>query len=144
ELGAVARVSRSWTRGRQGTGYDKLALEADALGPHGSDLLARSLHLLRDPAPSLWDCWLLRYEVGAYVPPHVDPPLDEGRQHVRLNLLVARAARGGELRLDGLEVSLEQGDAVVFRPDLCTHEVSRVDAGARLVWSVGCNLDAPP
>lgn len=131
-----------WEAGRQGTGYEKLALEERSLGALGKLLLARSLVELGDPPEGTWDCYLLRYGVGARVPPHVDPPLSEGMVHVRLNLLVSPPAAGGVLLLDEAPIPLEPGEAVVFRPDAARHEVTPIEAGERLVWSVGCNLPA--
>jgi hypothetical protein len=135
-------VREGWQSGRQGTGYGKLALEERALPALAKLLLAQSLLEVGEPPEGYWDCYLLRYPVGTRVPPHVDPPLQEGLVHVRMNLLVAAADEGGSLLLAGDEVPLEPGDAVVFRPDRDVHEVTPVMRGERLVWSVGCNLPA--
>lgn len=140
----VALAARgAWTGGRQGTGYEKAAL------PPASELSAAVVRLLEraqaavDPggrAAHRQDAWLLRYPRGASVPRHVDPPLDGGLAHVRLNLLVRAPERGGLLRCDGTEVALTAGDAVLFRPDVVVHEVSAVEVGTRLVLSVGANV----
>jgi hypothetical protein len=63
----------------------------------------------------------------------------------RLPAFLAPAARRalrdraatGELRLEGKVFELAPGDAVVFRSDQITHQVSPV-VGERLVLSVGC------
>jgi len=141
ELAKLA-VRDGWQGGRQGTGYARLALEERSLPALAKLLLAQSLLEVGEPPEGYWDCYLLRYAPGAFVPPHVDPPLVEGLVHVRMNLLVAAADEGGVLRLAGVEVPLAPGDAVVFRPDRDEHEVTRVSSGERLVWSVGCNLPA--
>jgi hypothetical protein len=51
---------------------------------------------------------------------------------------IIAAAGGGVLVLEGAEVPLAPGDAIVFRPDLQRHAVTPV-VGERFVWSVGCN-----
>ncbi len=138
ELCALAD-SPGWQAGRQGTGYDKLPIDESALRTAGRRLLANSLAELGDPPEGWWDCWLLRYLPGAHVPPHRDPAR-EGCVHLRLNLMVAAPAAGGGLVIDGEDVPLAVGEAVVFRPDESAHQVARVERGTRLVWSVGANL----
>ncbi len=149
-----ARAERArFERGRQAGGYEKLALDEGGDDATIAAFVARCRALLM-PLPSseidrhVWvgfDAYLLRYEVGAFIPPHVDPPLADGNRHLRLNAIVEASERGGELRLDGDRVSLAPGDAVVFRPDLREHAVSIVEDCPRLVLSVGCNYRlAPP
>jgi hypothetical protein len=122
------------------TGYEKLPLKEVALEPSVEELTRRSLAELGPVERDRWDRYLLRYRVGTFVLPHVDPPLEPGWMHVQLNLVVQHAKNGGRLYLDGVEVPLEVGDAVVFRPDVSRHEVTPIEAGERLIWSVGCNL----
>jgi hypothetical protein len=129
-----------WLPGRQATAYDKLPLAIDADADAWlAALAARSRVAMGDPATSAWDHYLLRYRVGASVPRHVDPSLAAGLRHLRLNAVVRACDAGGVLSLDGAEVALAAGDAVVFRPDRVVHAVTSVGAGERLVWSVGCN-----
>ncbi len=130
-----------WVRGRQETGYEKLAIPIGAVPPWLDQLTMSSLAALATPSPPIgWDRYLLRYELGASVPPHIDPPLSEGRNHVRLNAVIRQSIRGGVLVLDGEEIALSEGDAVVFRPDLQSHAVTTIDDGSRLLWSIGCNF----
>jgi hypothetical protein len=136
---ALARAP-AWEAGRQGTGYAKLALDPDALPPTLTSLLERTLAALGNPPAGCFDLYLLRYELGSHIPPHVDPPLLEGALHRRLNAVLEQAERGGLLTLDGAAVPLEPLDAVRFRPDLHRHAVSPIEAGSRLLWSAGCNL----
>jgi hypothetical protein len=144
-LVAIASApTASWQRGRQGTGYEKLALEGSDFAPEVLELTRRSLAELGAGAELAWDRWLLRYVRGTHVPPHTDPPLASGQEHWRLNGIVRAAGRGGVLALDGRTIELALGDAVVFRPDACRHEVSLVEEGERLVWSVGCNRPQQP
>jgi len=135
ELGRLAAAPRTWTPGRQGTGYDISPLK-DLAPPLPA--VARALAHLGTPYEQHWDAYLIRYRDGAYIPPHVDPA-QHGRRHRRLNALVMQAAGGGELRIGGQLVALELGDAVVFYPDQEVHEVAPV-AGTRLLLSVGALL----
>jgi hypothetical protein len=131
---AMARdPARIWSAGRQETGYARSPVADPALAP----LVTRSLAAIHGGPLHGHDVWLLHYGDGAFIPPHVDPPLTDGAHHGRLNAIIA-AAGGGVLILDGAEVPLAPGDAIVFRPDVQRHAVTPV-VGERFVWSVGCN-----
>ena len=130
-LGELAR-SVVYERGRQGTGYDKCSV-VDR--PEVAPIVQRALVELGVAATHPHDAWLIRYGEGSHIPPHVDP-VEEGAEHHRLNALVAAAA-GGEVFVDGALVALTVGAANVFRPDAMRHEVSRVERGTRIVFSVG-------
>ena len=128
----VAR-SEGFEPGRLDTGYEKKnVLEHLAC----ERLIKRAVKELGDPV--LFDAWLLRYPVGSEIPAHVDPPID-GLSHVRLNALVL-AGQGGLLYLDGAEAPLDEGEALLFRPDVVRHQVTRVERNPRLVFSVGANV----
>lgn len=132
---ALGAVTGGFVAGRQGTGYEKLALRGD---PAVDALVARSLAVLDvDAGSPFWDAYLLRYPTGAGVPAHVDVPEVTGVGHHRLNALVRAGDGGGVLSIGGVVVDLAVGDAVVFRPDVDEHAVTPVRAGERLVWSVG-------
>ncbi len=123
----------TWQEGRQGTGYEKHDLTSETALEW---LIARALGELNDPDE--YDAWLLRYPPGSEIPSHTDPAID-GMCHVRFNAIVS-AGEGGLLTLDGTPVSLEDGDAYIFRPDLVVHSVAKVTVGPRLLLSVGANL----
>jgi len=137
--GLCAQRDREWDRGRQDTGYQKSAVDPD--DPAIAALIARSLTTLYPGPRHGHDAWLLRYPEGSDIPPHVDPPLRDRARHARLNAVIAAPPAGGLLALDGVEVALAVGDAVVFYPDRVRHEVSAVTGGERWIWSVGCNHD---
>lgn len=103
-----------WEKGRQNTGYDKLLLVAN-------------------PFLLPFDCYLLRFPEGTEIPPHRDP-VKAGR-HYRLNIIVKRAPVGGEfICADPL---FQTRRVNLFRSDLCTHSVTRVEGGSRYVLSIG-------
>jgi Rps23 Pro-64 3,4-dihydroxylase Tpa1-like proline 4-hydroxylase len=134
ELTALARAATTgWTPGRQHTGYDILPLRATM--PKDSRFVARALARLGEPFEDYWDVYFIRYEDGAYIPPHTDPAQHD-RHHRRINAVLTRAATGGELRVGGTAIALAIGDAVLFSPDREVHEVSKV-GGPRLLFSVG-------
>ncbi len=132
-----------WVPGRQGSGYLKLdllealaesALDADRSFVQDQLASARAGHCV--DSSNGWDAYLLRYGDGAYVPDHRDPTTEFS--HLRLNALLQEASGGtGVLYLNGEAFELACGDAVLFRPDVIPHRVSRVE-GERLVLSVGC------
>jgi hypothetical protein len=103
-----------WERGRQKTGYDKLLLVANPV-------------LIR------FDCYLLRFPEGSEIPPHRDPV--KGGRHYRLNLIVKRSPAGGEFVCS--DPIFETRRLKLFRSDVCTHSVTRVEGGSRYVLSIG-------
>ncbi len=105
------RVGKGWEPGRQRGGYDKLLL-----------LEGRR-----------FDIYLLRFPVGSSVPPHRDPVA--GARHLRLNLVLVPARRGGEFECP--QAWIDRPRIKLFRSDLHTHAVSEVEAGTRYVLSVG-------
>lgn len=123
----------TWEPGRQGTGYEKLNVLGDVACMRLVKRAAKELF-----EPELMDAWLLRYPVGSDIPAHTDAAID-GMCHVRLNALVL-GSLGGLLYLDGAEQIFDEGDALVFRPDLVRHQVTPVERNARLVFSVGANV----
>ncbi len=104
-----------WELGRQGTGYFKKKL-------------------LQSKWPLPFDLWLLKYPEGTYIPPHRDP-VEKGR-HFRLNVVVWKAKVGGDCKIY-LPIPKMAGRINFFRPDLLTHEVTKVEKGTRYVVSLG-------
>lgn len=110
----MARRLWQWEEGRQKSGYDKLLI---ATG--------------RWPLP--FDCYLLRFPVGAEIVPHVDQV--KGGRHFRLNIVLKASAAGGEFLCSNAIINTRR--VKLFRPDLSTHSVTRVEGSARYVLSVG-------
>jgi hypothetical protein len=131
-----AATATGWEAGRQGSGYHKLPLRDAGRADPVLEMLLVQARVALGVEIIDWDAYLLRYPEGSSVPPHRDSA--EGGRHLRLNALIAAGERGtGELRLEGKVFELAPGDAVVFRSDQITHQVSPV-VGERLVLSVGC------
>lgn len=87
------------------------------------------------------DALFLLFGTGAGIPEHVDDDhLESGHQHWRCNILLERAAEGGELVIADQPIDLRPGDAVLFRSDCERHRVSPVTRGRRLVFTVGALL----
>jgi hypothetical protein len=103
-----------WQHGRQGSGYDKLLLGG-----------------LYWPLPC--DCYLLRFPEGSAVPPHVDR-VERGR-HYRLNIILRPARRGGDF-VCARPIHASRR-IKLFRPDVETHSVNRIEEGTRWVLSMG-------
>lgn len=103
----------NWQPGRQNSGYDLLTIVND---PH---------------IP--FDFHIIRYKVGARIPPHIDPVKD-GR-HFRLNIVLKKAKYGGTF------VCLAGRNwwkrVHFFRPDIMYHSVTPVLQGTRYVLSIG-------
>ncbi len=147
-LAESVELMGQWEPGRQGTGYDKLdlfaAIQSGALESNraflNTQIVTAKVAIAVD-SPRGWDAYLLRYQHGAFVPEHRDPTTDDC--HLRLNALVLSADNGtGQLRLDGDVFELNDGDAMLFRPDVIPHRISVVE-GERFVFSVGCAYDQP-
>jgi hypothetical protein len=103
-----------WERGRQQSGYDKMLL-------------------ILSPFPVPFDWYLLRFPTGSEIPPHVDPV--DGRRHFRLNIILRPAQKGGEFICT--DPIWNRKRIKLFRPDMSEHSVTRVEAGSRLVLSIG-------
>ena len=103
-----------WQQGRQGTGYYKFKLW-ELSWPFGCD------------------AYLLRYEVGSYLPPHKDPV--HGKRHYRCNFLIRAPEKGGRFKCQNPIINW--GWLIVFRSDIHTHSLSPVEIGQRLVLSIG-------
>ena len=108
-----------WRMGRQGSGYEKFLLFAN-------------------PLLVPFDCYLLRFRPGSYVPGHVDKV--DGRKHFRVNIILKPAKTGGEFTCsDPIFVN----DRIkFFRPDQSRHAVSEIKEGTRFVLSFGWVLKA--
>lgn len=83
-----------------------------------------------------FDLWLLRFKVGAYIPPHTDKVTD--RRHYRLNIFIKPAKVGGEFRVGS--AIYQNRFMAFFRPDISIHSVSKVEVGTRYVLSIGFTL----
>ena len=115
----VPRLWR-WKAGRQASGYDVLTVA-----------ISQRMR---------FDSYLIRYRTGAGIPPHRDPA-PAGCRHYRLNIVLWPARSGGVLACEAYIFRL--GPIKFFRPDLATHSVSPVEAGARYVFSIGWLLGSP-
>lgn len=141
ELTALAaRVP--WQLSDRFQGHSASPLEERQLGMLGARVAQRGLGLLGEPPEGYWQCRFERLAEGAAFGPAVLPPNVPGRVHVRLELVVTEATRGGELRLEGDTVPLRPGDALLFRADDVPFHVTNVDEGSRLVFVIAAEL--PP
>lgn len=111
--GYVANLFR-WKSGRQNTGYEKMLL-------------------LINPFLLPFDLYLLRFREGAEIPAHTDPVRD--KRHFRLNIVVRKARRGGEFVCS--RPIFETRRIKLFRPDISSHSVTRIEEGTRYVLSLG-------
>jgi hypothetical protein len=106
-----------WTKGRQGTGYEKLKL---------LELGHRSIGGI--------DAYLLKYGVGDSIPVHTDPV--PGKRHYRLNLTLRNAKEGGELWVEKKILGIGKR-IILFRSDLAKHSVTEIGSGVRIVLTIG-------
>ncbi|OGQ09787.1 MAG: hypothetical protein A2138_12840 [Deltaproteobacteria bacterium RBG_16_71_12] len=132
---AVVAKRGGWQPGTTGTGFQKLDLMGDVATLR---LVRRALTVLG--GPTVFDAALIRYPIGSSLPAHVDEATP-GCCQVRLQALVIGSG-GGLCYLGGEEVPLGDGDAVLFRPDLLKHQLTAVEGNARLVFSVGAEVEA--
>jgi len=91
-----------WQKGRQLTGYEKMPLLI--------------LHW-----PIKFDCYLLRFDKGHEIPPHIDE-VTRGR-HFRLNLVLKHAHSGGEFFCE--QTIFESRSIKLFRPALGKQDFKR-------------------
>lgn len=103
-----------WVKGNRDTGYQKMLL-IDAKWP------------------LLWDMWILRYPLGSEILPHTDP-VKEG-QHYRLNFVLKQARIGGLFQCTN-PIFISKFLSL-FRSDICSHSVTKIEKGSRYVLSLG-------
>lgn len=110
----------NWIKGRQNTGYEKLKL----------------FQFL------VFDCYILRYKVGDYIPEHTDPV--PGYRHYRLNFVLKKAEEGG-ISWFHHPVNIPRNAIVgknmtFFRSDIVPHGVTEIKKGERIVLTFGICL----
>lgn len=76
--------------------------------------------------------YLVRYSAGHAIMPHVDM-VAEGRLY-KLNCVLVKPQTGGEFWCEKNIFNLF-GRVVLFRPDLYTHQVSKIERGTRWLLS---------
>ena len=109
-----------WTKGRQGTGYEKLCL----------------LSLIN------FDVYLLRFPVGTSVPVHRD--LVPGKEHHRLNIWLRRPL-GGQFWTSAAPYGTKKffgwKRCIRFRPDIQWHGMYQVIGNIGYMLSIGWTKD---
>ncbi|MFQ3262256.1 hypothetical protein [Reinekea sp.] len=103
-----------WQKGRQNTGYDKMLI--------GGGLW-----------PNPFDMYILRFNEGQGIPPHVDQV--KSGEHYRLNIILMAAKSGGDFICTN--PIYENSRVKYFRSDVSEHAVSKVTKGCRYVLSIG-------
>ncbi len=103
-----------WELGRQKSGYDKMLL-------------------LTGTFAIPFDVYILRFPTDSEILEHVDT-VDNGR-HYRLNIIIKKARLGGVFYCS--DPIFETNRIKLFRPDIATHRVSKIEKGVRYVFSVG-------
>jgi len=78
----------------------------------------------------------ISYQKDGYIAAHKDW-VDPGAKLYRVNVLVDKAVQGGECVVDGVEVKLNEGDAISLRAELEMHEVKPVLEGSRMIFTIG-------
>jgi hypothetical protein len=100
-------------------------------------LIKRSALVLGSEDQTIDDCYAIRYPDRSYVPPHTDPT-PAGMEHWRINAIIQSSESGGIFGIEGRNVDLLEGDAVIFRADKLIHRIGTIYGSTeRLVWSAG-------
>lgn len=89
--------------------------------------------LLSTYFPIAFDSYLIRYPVGLYIKPHIDPVTD--KKHYRLNIILKKSQSGGEFICKNPIFESER--IKFFRPDMSQHSVTEVKGSPRYIFSVG-------
>ena len=83
--------------------------------------------------PNPFDIYLLRFNEGQGIPPHVDEV--ERGEHYRLNMILKAPIQGGEFICD--DPIYQNNRIKYFRSDKSRHSVTCVEKGNRYVLSIG-------
>ena len=103
-----------WERGRQKSGYDKMLLCGATW-------------------PIKFDTYLLKFPEGSEITSHVDK-VTSGK-HYRLNIVIKSAEIGGEFICSHAIFASKR--IKLFRPDISSHQVTKVIKGNRYLLSIG-------
>lgn len=123
----------TWEGGRQNTGYLKSPIDQN--DSRFIPLIARSKELLNVTSEAI-DCYIIKYPAESHIPTHKDDaPFSSN--HFRLNAMIKNSVRGGKLIIEKRFVDIHKRDAIIFRPDILEHGVTKVKCGERYIWSVG-------
>jgi hypothetical protein len=164
---AVEHHTWSWGSGRQkDSSYFKISLRREVQfgDTWASDMVDRLATEFVGPRSELiksnaywasFDAWLIYYPDRGFVKWHKDP-VEDGKKHRRMNIVVTEPRAGGSLRLfvpsrgssfcndyepaDQIELWPSAGQGVIFEPSEVEHMVSE-NRGGRLVLSIGMLLD---
>ncbi len=98
----------NWQKGRQGTGYLKAKIVAF----------------------KRFDCYLIKYPVGSFIPCHTDP-VTRGYKHYRINVVL----KGDNDSFVGKYI-FKWWRIILFRPDIMPHSVLTIRK-ERLLLSIG-------
>lgn len=106
-----------FVNGRQGTGYLKMKLLEW----------------------KFFDLWILKYPPGSEITPHTDKV--DGKKHWRVNFTLWKPDSGGRLTFHLNKYNEEHyysfGRLKIFRSDLITHSIDKIESGTRYVLSFG-------
>jgi hypothetical protein len=108
-----------WKLGRQGTEYSKFLLIASYW-----------------PLP--FDLYIIRYDVGSFIPLHTDKVASGS--HYRLNIILKEPKKGGHFYCKNVIFATHR--IKFFRPDLYEHAVDVVEGSPRYVLSLGFVLSS--
>ena len=97
-------------------------------------IIKKCLREIDSPSPVIWNCWFMDLPAGARIAPHTDHMGHESHL-IKLNVLIEQA-KGGHFIIDGNVITLDAGDALVFRPDLFRHEVTETLGSRKSYFSV--------
>jgi len=106
--------SLNWSKGRQDSGYKKIKL-----------FVSKQYR---------FDCYLIKYEKGDFIPKHKDN-VDDKYIHNRINVLLKKADKGGEFYCDNYKIFLNR--IIFFQASEEIHSVSKIEKGTRLILSIG-------
>lgn len=130
-------VEEDFDIGRLGTKYEKVNI-THRKDSHLEQLTDLARRTLTSRTIKEWDAWLLCMPDGSWIPPHVD--LSPSGEHKRLNACIQASNRGGVFGIEGRQVVIDPGVAIIFRPDILRHEVSMTVGRPRWMLSVGVTV----
>lgn len=126
-------VESDYQPGRLGSGYEKVNIKAWT-DDFFEMIKERARRTITSKPIKTWDAWLICMPDSSWINPHVD--ICSGEHH-RLNACIQSSDRGGAFSIEGQQVVIPPGCAIVFRPDLMRHEVSMAVGKPRWMLSVG-------
>lgn len=122
------------------TWLDKSAIDSEAVLRLANACEGTAKMLLRGARTG--ESYFIYYPAGTRMHPHKDP-VPKG-EYWRMGVVITGADKGGVLSINGKQITLKVGDGYLFEAAGSEHEVSEVEEGERIVFTMAFYVGEDP